>query len=581
MARQISGNLKDGLDVGENGVLTFTAISSDSGSELVAGSVVTEDVSSGAYDITLINGSYSVQWNDTDLNTTRDLGNISVTTGAASTLLSLLGAGLSVSDAQLLTDLDDVSISAATDNEVLRYDTTSGGWQNEALGALADKDTASTVDIDDSAVTLAKLANQADETVLANISGSAAPPSAAPAEAFVRNRQAYTEFIYNTSLGSNSGNAYNNFADLYAELQNTSGLRRVTIQQNEEIPYDAGTNPYNFDGVEFAGNGVAFGNGGLQLEIQDGVTISSWDNMVLSAGIGLASVSNSHVMTISSGSPLFTVSEGSGMLCFYEAFFNITGGSIILVLNDGSLLYADSVSGNEVVDIGASGQCTLVMRGTGTSLDVNSIKGSGVFFRIGGDVAFEPAGLFSSQANFSGTAGTNLLTYLSNLGFDESSAAGDLIVGDGGATVKKHDVLNIGSDGSALIADSGEPLGMKWASVVRPDVVTDFTKQVNFTQTSLSDGTNIAWNLDDNQSATVTLGGNRTLDNPTNMKDGGTYQLIVKQDATGSRTLSFGSAYKWSGGTAPTLSTVANAVDILTFKSDGTNMFGIAQLNFS
>ena len=110
----------------------------------------------------------------------------------------------------------------------------------------------------------------------------------------------------------------------------------------------------------------------------------------------------------------------------------------------------------------------------------------------------------------------------------------------------------------------------------------EYTKTQNFDMTTLSDGANISWDLSANQVATVTLAGNRTLDAPSNQVAGATYILIVKQDGTGSRTLNTSaSAYKFPGGTEPTLSTGANAVDILTFVSDGSSMFGVAQLNFS
>lgn len=116
---------------------------------------------------------------------------------------------------------------------------------------------------------------------------------------------------------------------------------------------------------------------------------------------------------------------------------------------------------------------------------------------------------------------------------------------------------------------------------VSPAVKTNFTKQQNFLETTLTDASNISWNLDNAQAAKVTLGGNRTLDNPTNMVSGGTYVLRVTQDVTGSRTLSYGTAYKWPAGTAPTLTATSNAVDILFFVSDGTYMYGAATLNFS
>ncbi len=60
---------------------------------------------------------------------------------------------------------------------------------------------------------------------------------------------------------------------------------------------------------------------------------------------------------------------------------------------------------------------------------------------------------------------------------------------------------------------------------------------------------------------TVTLGGNRTIANPSNLTAGQSGSIFLVQDATGSRTVSWGSYWDFPGGTAPTLSTAANAVD--------------------
>lgn len=56
----------------------------------------------------------------------------------------------------------------------------------------------------------------------------------------------------------------------------------------------------------------------------------------------------------------------------------------------------------------------------------------------------------------------------------------------------------------------------------------------------------------------------------------GVTTLILKltQDATGSRTVTFPASVLWSGGTAPTLTTDANAVDLISFYYDGTNYIG-------
>jgi hypothetical protein len=78
---------------------------------------------------------------------------------------------------------------------------------------------------------------------------------------------------------------------------------------------------------------------------------------------------------------------------------------------------------------------------------------------------------------------------------------------------------------------------------------------------TLTDGATITPDFGANQNFTVTLGGNRTLANPSNMVVGQTGSIFLVQDGTGSRTLSFGTYYDFAGGTAPTLTTTASAVD--------------------
>lgn len=89
---------------------------------------------------------------------------------------------------------------------------------------------------------------------------------------------------------------------------------------------------------------------------------------------------------------------------------------------------------------------------------------------------------------------------------------------------------------------------------------------------TLTDGSTIDWNLALG-SAKVTLGGNRTLNNPSNMGAGETYFLEVFQDTSGSRHIStWGSAYKFPGYNKPTLSVAKNREDVISFGCDGTYM---------
>lgn len=90
---------------------------------------------------------------------------------------------------------------------------------------------------------------------------------------------------------------------------------------------------------------------------------------------------------------------------------------------------------------------------------------------------------------------------------------------------------------------------------------------------TLTDGATITWDTSLGQIGTVTLAGNRTMAAPTNLKVT-TYILHVLQDATGSRTITWNSVFKWTAGAAPVLSTGAGKRDVFSFISDGTNLYG-------
>lgn len=114
-------------------------------------------------------------------------------------------------------------------------------------------------------------------------------------------------------------------------------------------------------------------------------------------------------------------------------------------------------------------------------------------------------------------------------------------------------------------------------TIAGTELAQEFTATQNFNATTLTDAATIAWDTSANQVTSVTLGGNRTFGAPTNQKDGGVYVLIVVQDGTGSRTITWNSVFKWVGATAPTLSTAASSRDQFVFVSNGTNLYEIGR----
>jgi len=59
-----------------------------------------------------------------------------------------------------------------------------------------------------------------------------------------------------------------------------------------------------------------------------------------------------------------------------------------------------------------------------------------------------------------------------------------------------------------------------------------------------------------------------------------TLGLQVVQDGTGNRTITWPANVKWTNKTEPTLTTDADALDIISFLYDGTNYNGVSNPNF-
>jgi hypothetical protein len=148
-----------------------------------------------------------------------------------------------------------------------------------------------------------------------------------------------------------------------------------------------------------------------------------------------------------------------------------------------------------------------------------------------------------------------------NVGINASSPGAKLEVGGqikitGGTPAAGH-VLT--SDASGLAG---------WQSPATPARVV-----------ALTDAANIAVDGGLGNVFTVTLGGDRLFNNPTNLAANALYTFRISQDATGGRTANFGTAYHFPSGTVPTVSTTANKINVLVFVSDGTSLFNIGTVS--
>lgn len=79
-----------------------------------------------------------------------------------------------------------------------------------------------------------------------------------------------------------------------------------------------------------------------------------------------------------------------------------------------------------------------------------------------------------------------------------------------------------------------------------------------------TDGATITFDLNASNTHTVTLGGNRTLA-ISGVDIGQKFVIRLKQDSSGSRTVTWFTNINWPGGLAPTLTTTANKTDVFGF----------------
>ena len=146
--------------------------------------------------------------------------------------------------------------------------------------------------------------------------------------------------------------------------------------------------------------------------------------------------------------------------------------------------------------------------------------------------------------------------------------------GSGAATLTGILKGNGTSAFTAVTAPSGTIVGTSDTQTLTNKTLTNPTV-TNYVETpySANSSTAITLDLTNGTVQIITLTGNATITMPT-ATSGKSFVMLLKQDGTGSRTVTW-STVKWAGGTAPTITSTASRQDILSFFADGTNWYGV------
>ena len=215
--------------------------------------------------------------------------------------------------------------------------------------------------------------------------------------------------------------------------------------------------------------------------------------------------------------------------------------------------------------------------------NVNNATALAETFRIAG------SGILTSTISTANTSTiADVLTLRTNSTGTAAAGFGGAILFQGeSSTTNSRDMARISSSWTTA-TDGSRQSNIGFSTVTNAGALTELVRmdgkqmkvagQYVSTKFALTDGATIALDWNNSNVQSVTLGGNRTF-TFANPLTGGRYLIVLKQDGTGSRTVTW-PTIKWRGGTAPTLTTTANKTDLITIVYDGTDYFGDSSLNF-
>ena len=451
------------------------------------------------------------------------------------------------------------------------------------------------------------VAGEVDATSL-DISGDADIDGTLEADAITIGGVTLAETISDTVGAMVTSNTESGITVAYQDADNTLDFTIGTLNQNTTGSAATLTTARTIGGTSFDGSAnIAVGLAATATALATARTIggTSFDGTA-NIGVGLAATAtalatarniggtsfdgtgNIDVALAAVGTAVTVADESSDTTCFPLFTTAATGdlppksGSNLTFNSSSGLLTATSLAGTISTATQNSITTATGLVTTG-ALDTGSIT-SGFGTINNGASTITTTGLISGGS----LDIDNVLINGTTIGHTDDT---DLItVADGLVTVAgevQMTTLDIG--GTNVTATAAEinysdlaTLGTTAASKVFSADANGLTKvsgAVLNTEDTLTDGSTIAWNVITSPVAKVTLGGNRTFAAPsgTTPAAGQFVSLLLIQDGTGSRTITWNAVYEFAADAAPTLTTTANLGDLFVFRYNGAKWLEVGR----
>ena len=280
--------------------------------------------------------------------------------------------------------------------------------------------------------------------------------------------------------------------------------------------------------LRFADSGEKISGNGTDLTLNSGadINLTATTDVNIPSGVGVTFGDDGEKIE----------GDGTDLTIASSAKINLTATSDVHIPNNVGIVFGGD---SEKIE------------GDGTDL---TISANNLTVDAAADINLDAGG---ADVNFKDD-GTTILSF--------TNSSSDAVITAG---VQDKDIIFKGDDGGSAVTSLTLDMSNAGAAI--------FSAAAYNAEATLTDASTISWNAITQPVAKVTLGANRTLGAASGGVAGAFISLLIIQDGTGSRTVTFNAAYEFKDDTAPTLTTTASKGDLFVFRYNGSKWLEVGR----